>query len=79
MTTRLGIRFDGFDTVGETIEICRQAEAAGVSGFWMTEHIGYREALVSCMAFAMETERAIPVTPTTTTTVLLTSGTIAPT
>lgn len=54
----IGIRFDGFDTVGETIEICRQAEQAGVTGLWMTEHIGYREALVSCMAFAGATERA---------------------
>jgi 5,10-methylenetetrahydromethanopterin reductase len=54
----IGIRFDGFDTIGETIEICRQAEQAGVTGLWMTEHIGYREALVSCMAFAGATERA---------------------
>jgi 5,10-methylenetetrahydromethanopterin reductase len=54
----IGIRFDGFDTVGETIEICRRAEQAGVTGLWMTEHIGYREALVSTMAFAGATERA---------------------
>lgn len=59
MTTRIGIRFDGFDTIGETIAISRAAERAGVTGLWMTEHIGYREALVSCMAFAMETERAM--------------------
>ena len=50
MTVRIGIRFDGFDTIGETIAVCREAEAAGVTGFWMTEHIGYREALVSCSA-----------------------------
>lgn len=54
----IGIRFDGFDSVGETIEICQQAEQAGVTGLWMTEHIGYREALVSCMAFAGATENA---------------------
>lgn len=54
----IGIRFDGFDSVGETIEICRQAEQAGVTGLWMTEHIGYREAMASCMAFAGATERA---------------------
>ena len=54
----IGIRFDGFDTIKETIEICQQAEQAGVSGLWMTEHIGYREALVSCMAFAGATEHA---------------------
>lgn len=59
MARRLGIRFDGFDTVGETVEIARKAEEAGVTGLWMTEHIGYREALVSCVAFAMSTERAV--------------------
>ncbi len=59
MTARIGIRFDGFDSVGETIEVARRAEQAGVTGLWMTEHIGYREALVSCMAFAMKTESAM--------------------
>ena len=55
----IGIRFDGFDTIKETIEICQQVEQAGVTGLWMTEHIGYREALVSCMAFAGATERTM--------------------
>jgi 5,10-methylenetetrahydromethanopterin reductase len=59
MAARIGIRFDGFDNVNETIEVAVAAEAAGVAGLWMTEHIGYREALVSCMAFAMKTERAM--------------------
>jgi len=56
MTAKIGIRFDGFDSVGDTIDICKQAAEAGVTGLWMTEHIGYREALTSCTAFAMETE-----------------------
>jgi len=59
MAARLGIRFDGFDEVGETIEIARMAEDAGVTGLWMTEHIGYREAMVSCMAFALSTRHAM--------------------
>jgi len=59
MTARLGIRFDGFDSVGETIEVARMAEDAGVTGLWMTEHIGYREAMVSCMAFALATQHAM--------------------
>ena len=59
MAVRLGIRFDGFDAVGETIEIARMAEDAGVTGLWMTEHIGYREAMVSCMAFALRTRHAM--------------------
>jgi len=58
---RLGIRFDGFDAVGETIAIVGRAEKAGVSSIWMTEHIGYREALVSCTAFALSTARAMVV------------------
>ena len=56
---RIGIRFDGFDTAGDTIDVARRAEDAGVTGLWMTEHIGYREALVSCMAFAVKTESAM--------------------
>ncbi len=56
---KLGIRFDGFDHAGGTIEVARRAEEAGVTGLWMTEHIGYREALVSCMAFAVKTEAAM--------------------
>jgi len=61
MAVRLGMRFDGFDTVGETIEVARQAVAAGAHTIWMAEHLGYREAVVSCMAFAMETEHAMVV------------------
>ncbi len=59
MGARIGIRFDGFEDIGETIRVSKLAEQAGASGLWMTEHIGYRESMVSCMAFAMETERAM--------------------
>lgn len=59
MSARIGIRFDGFEDVAETIRVSKLAEEAGASGLWMTEHIGYRESMVSCMAFAMETERAM--------------------
>ena len=62
MANRLGIRFDGFDTVGETIEIARLAEENGISGLWMTEHLGYREAMASCMAFLLAT-RNVTVVP----------------
>lgn len=61
MALRLGMRFDGFDTVGETIEVAQQAVAAGANTIWMAEHLGYREAVVSCMAFAMKTEKAMVV------------------
>ncbi len=59
MTVRIGIRFDGFDTVDETIEVARRAVEAGAGSLWMTEHIGYRESMVSCMAFAMQTKGAM--------------------
>ncbi len=59
MALRLGMRFDGFDPAPETIEVAQQAEAAGASGIWMAEHLGYREAAVSCMAFAMKTKTAM--------------------
>lgn len=59
MGLKLGMRFDGFDPVGETIEIAAAAEKAGANTIWMAEHLGYREAAVSCMAFLMRTERAM--------------------
>ena len=59
MAVRLGMRFDGFDPVGETIEVAAQAEEAGADTIWMAEHLGYREAAVSCMAFALKTQRAM--------------------
>ncbi len=55
------MRFDGFDPVGETIDVAAQAEEAGADTIWMAEHLGYREAAVSCMAFAMKTSRAMVV------------------
>jgi len=55
------MRFDGFDPVGETIEVAAQAEEAGADTIWMAEHLGYREAAVSCMAFALKTNRAMVV------------------
>ena len=61
MAIRLGMRFDGFDPVGETIEVATQAEKAGADTIWMAEHLGYREAAVSCMAFALKTNRAMVV------------------
>jgi alkanesulfonate monooxygenase SsuD/methylene tetrahydromethanopterin reductase-like flavin-dependent oxidoreductase (luciferase family) len=53
------MRFDGFDPVGETIEVAARAEAAGASTIWMAEHLGYREAAVSCTAFLQKTGRAM--------------------
>lgn len=59
MAVRLGMRFDGFDPIGETVEVATKAEAAGANTIWMAEHLGYREAAVSCMAFLQKTSRAM--------------------
>ncbi|NKB21395.1 MAG: LLM class flavin-dependent oxidoreductase [Alphaproteobacteria bacterium] len=56
---KIGIRFDGFEDAPETFRVAALAEEAGATGLWMTEHIGYRESLVSCMAFAMKTKNAM--------------------
>ena len=55
----IGIRFDGCESTPETFRVAKLAEDAGVSTLWMTEHIGYRESLVSCMAFAMKTKKLV--------------------
>ena len=58
MTTGLGIRFDGFDHLSDSLEVVRKAEEAGADRIWMAEHMGYREAVVACMAYAMSTKTA---------------------
>lgn len=61
MARKIGIRFDGFESAPETFRVARLAEDTGATSLWMTEHIGYRESLVSCMAFALATQRAMVV------------------
>ncbi len=59
MSLRLGMRFDGFDNAADTVAVARRAVQAGATSVWMAQHLGYREAVVSCMAFAMRTEGAM--------------------
>lgn len=54
---RIGISFDGFIPFPDSLAIAREAEAMGASSLWMAEHLGYRDPLGSCMAFAMATSR----------------------
>lgn len=56
-----GVSFDGFAPFAEALDVARQSEAAGAASLWMAEHLGYRQSLVSCMAFALKTERAVAV------------------
>lgn len=55
---RIGVSFDGFIPFGDSLVIAREAEAAGASSLWMAEHLGYRDSLGSCMAFALATKTA---------------------
>ncbi len=49
----IGVSFDGFITLPESIDVAREAVAAGAKSLWMAEHLGYREPMTSCMAFAV--------------------------
>ena len=49
----IGVSFDGFQTLPQSLEIARAAVEAGAQSLWMAEHLGYREPMTSCMAFAL--------------------------
>jgi 5,10-methylenetetrahydromethanopterin reductase len=55
MTVRIGVSFDGFVTTREAIALAERAVAAGAKSLWVAEHLGYREAIATCMAFALRT------------------------
>ena len=52
-TVRIGVSFDGFVTTGEALALAQSAVAAGAKSLWVAEHLGYREAIATCMAFAL--------------------------
>ena len=54
MPVRVGVNFDGFVTTGEAIALAQRAVDAGARSLWVAEHLGYREAIATCMAFAMK-------------------------
>ena len=53
MPLRVGVSFDGFITTGEAIDLAQRAVAAGARSLWVAEHLGYREAITTCAAFAL--------------------------
>ena len=53
-----GVSFDGFTPFADALALARRTEEAGARSLWMAEHLGYRQSLVSCTAFALETARA---------------------
>jgi 5,10-methylenetetrahydromethanopterin reductase len=54
MAVRIGVAFDGFSTTAEAIAVARRAVDAGAHSLWMAEHLGYREAITTCAAFALQ-------------------------
>ncbi len=56
--TAYGVSFDGFASFDEALALARRAEDAGADSLWMAEHLGYRQSLVSCAAFALSTGAA---------------------
>jgi 5,10-methylenetetrahydromethanopterin reductase len=54
MDVRLGVSFDGFVPTSEAIKLAQRAVASGARSLWVAEHLGYREAIATCMAFALK-------------------------
>jgi 5,10-methylenetetrahydromethanopterin reductase len=54
MAARIGVAFDGFSTTAEAIAVAQRAVEAGAQSLWMAEHLGYREAITTCAAFALQ-------------------------
>ena len=59
MPVRIGVSFDGFVPTGEAVALAQRAVEAGASSLWVAEHLGYREAIATCMAFALKTPGAM--------------------
>ena len=59
MPVRIGVSFDGFVPTGEAIALAQRAVEAGATSLWVAEHLGYREAIATCMAFALKTPGAM--------------------
>jgi 5,10-methylenetetrahydromethanopterin reductase len=55
---KVGVSFDGFVTTGEAIALAQRAVETGAQSLWVAEHLGYREAIATCVAFAMKTSGA---------------------
>ena len=63
MSVRIGVSYDGMTPLADARAMAQEAEAAGVGSFWLAEHLGYRESIVSAMAVLATTER-LSVIPT---------------
>ncbi|MFI4987132.1 MAG: LLM class flavin-dependent oxidoreductase [Alphaproteobacteria bacterium] len=53
MAARIGVCFDGFRPFGEAVALAKEAAEAGAESLWMADHLGYREAILSSLGFAL--------------------------
>ena len=68
---KISISFDGFSPFGDALAFAKEAAGAGVAGIWMADHLGYREPIVSCLSFLLNTAD-VRVVPTAVSTVQVT-------
>ena len=61
MAASVGISFDGFAPFAEARALARRAVAAGATSLWMAEHLGYRQSMLTCMAYALDSADAMVV------------------
>jgi 5,10-methylenetetrahydromethanopterin reductase len=64
---RVGLCFDGFYSIQEMIELASLADGTGMESLWMSDHLCFRDSLVSSMALLGSTKRikvaAAPMSP----------------
>jgi 5,10-methylenetetrahydromethanopterin reductase len=64
---RVGLCFDGFYSIQEMIELARLADDAGMESLWMSDHLCFRDSLVTSMALLASTKKirvaAAPMSP----------------
>ncbi len=58
---RIGVSFDGFSPYQDAVTFAQEAVAAGASSLWMADHLGYREAILSCLGLALATSDVLVV------------------
>jgi 5,10-methylenetetrahydromethanopterin reductase len=58
VSTQIGVSFDGFSSFDQAVALARDAVEAGATSLWMADHLGYREAILSCLGFALATRGA---------------------
>ena len=54
---RVGLCFDGFYSIHEMIELAKMADETGIDSIWMSDHLCFRDSLVSSMALLASTGR----------------------